>query len=195
MTRKFHHSNDLFLYGCRGYSYNIFTENIEDKESKEHVIKHLIKAKQPTKNEGKIKCLKYDIEYKKLRNNEDLISSKPSKSLLIQIFKKNVDIPRLSFILKNNRIIVSWSKEKCNLKQKFSTIKNGTQKHKIMKNNIKSIKVSNVYDKLKELIQNPTYELLKKLFGFNKSYLSKTNDIESLYDAYRNANIYVYSIV
>ncbi len=169
--------NNLFLYGCRGYSYNLFTEKIEDDESKRHIIRHLIKANQPTKDEGKIKCIRYNIKYTCL----DKLNEIPNNSL-IQIFKPGFEIPRLSFLVKNNTIYFSWSKKKCTLKNNYSI-------QPANKFNLRKVKVENLYEKLNELAKEPSYSLFKNIFKINHSYI-KEKDFENNYN---NMRIYVYT--
>jgi hypothetical protein len=109
-----------------------------------------------------------------------------SKPILIQLFKPTLDIPRLSFILKNNNIYMSWSKKKCTLKQKFSTQLSSKFK-------LKKIRVSsgiNLYEKLSNLIENPTYKDFSNLFKINKSYLPP-NEFES---NFKGIKAFVYTI-
>jgi hypothetical protein len=172
-TRK-----NLFLYGCRGYAYNLFIEKIEDDESKRHIIRHLIKANQPTKDEGKIKCIRYNINYERLEKMKEI----PNNSL-IQIFKPGFEIPRISFVVKNNTIYFSWSKKKCTLKNKYST-------QPANKFTLKKVKANNLFEKINEFIKEPTYELFKNLFKINNSYITE----EQFKKDYSNVRIYVYTL-
>jgi hypothetical protein len=169
---------NIFLYGCRGYSYNLFTEKIEDYETKHHIIRHLIKANQPTKDEGIIKCIRYNINYSILEKMKEI----PNNSL-IQIFKPGFEVPRLSFVVKNNTIYFSWSKKKCTLKNKYST-------QPANKFNIRKVKVTNLFEKLNEFIKDPTYSLFKKIFKINNSYITE----EQFKKDYLNIKIYVYTL-
>jgi len=169
---------NVFLYGCRGYSYNLFTEPLEDDETKHHIIRHLIKANQPTKDEGKIKCIRYDINY----NSLEIMKEIPNNSL-IQIFKTGFDIPRLSFVVKNNALYFAWSKKKCTLKNKYST-------QPANKFNLRKVKVMNLFEKLNEFIKEPTYSLFKRIFKINDKYITE----EQFKNDYDNFRIYVYTL-
>jgi hypothetical protein len=180
----------LYLYGCRGYAYNIFTENI--KGNKEKLIKYFVNSKQPTNKEGTINISNTTIYYKDLKNIKGNITDNDLKdnTFLIEIYKKGYNIPRLSFVLKNNFVYVSWSKQRCELKNKF-------MKHTLKNNkinlNTKKVKVTNIYEKLNQLIKEPSYLLLNELFKFNKSYL-KDETVDDWLKSFKNSRIILYSI-
>jgi hypothetical protein len=179
----------IHLYGCRGYSYNIFTElmKVNEKTSKD-IIKFFVDLKQPTDKENTINISNYTFQYNDFNNLKENDINNNKNPLLIQIYNKGLNIPRLSFVIKNNYIYVSWSSKPCELKNKFTshTVKK-LKKEKII---VKKNKVSNIYEKLNQLIKEPSYSLLNKLFKYENK-----GDADTWLKTFKNSRIVVYSLI
>jgi hypothetical protein len=172
-------NKSLKLFGCKGYSYNLFVNKLNLSMS---YIK-ILKDHNPT-NRGELHKLKYE-------NLSKIDELKPNVYYLCKIMNK-LPNPILTFVIYNNNIYLSWAKKPCNTKQKWRTLNCTKRKKECRDMNIKKIHVSNIYSKLKQLVQTPTLEKLHKLFGYDKTYLQPQNNIDTIVNNFKNAYVFVY---
>jgi hypothetical protein len=163
----------MLLHGCKGYAYNLFVEKKKLPQKYVRLLKH-----HHPEGSGKLEELNYTNTLKLERN----------KYYLCKIIGDN---PLLSFVIYNNEIYLSWAKKPCKSKQRWHIVKKTRKVYRDM--NIRTIHVTNIQSKLKQLVKEPSLKLLNTLFGYDKSYVHPQNDVEDLVNRFKNAEIFVYS--
>jgi hypothetical protein len=165
----------MLLHGCKGYAYNLF---VEKKNLHQKYIR-LLKDHIP-QGTGKLQELNYT----------NVLKLESGKYYLCKVMTK-LPNPIITFVIHNNEIHLSWSKKPCKSKQRWHVVK---KTRKVIKDmNIRTIRISNISSKLKQLVKEPSLKLLNTLFGYNKSYVQPQNNVEDLLQRFKNAEIYIYS--
>ena len=167
----------FLLFGCKGYSYNFFVNKLKLPNN---YIK-LLKEHSP-KNTGELQELKYSSKLTHLERD---------KYYLCKIMGKFPN-PILTFVIYNDTVYLSWSKKPCKKTQRWSTLNCTKSKKECRDMNIKKIHVSNIYSKLKQLTLEPSLEKLHKLFGYDKTYLQPQNNLDTIINNFKNANVFFY---